>query len=159
VSNPSKQRGTAWESEIVSFLKSCGWPYVERRTLSGNKDRGDIAGIPGVVIEAKATKTAALAAHLDEANLEAENDGANLGAVWMKRRGHASAGNGYVIVDGWTFAALLNSAGYGGGSEPLTTTVATGTQRTMPTHAEYYQAHRDDPDEWGDPVTPDEAAS
>lgn len=124
MSNPSKQRGTAWESEIVSFLKSCGWPYVERRTLGGSKDRGDIAGIPGVVIEAKATKTALLGAYLDEAHLEADNDGANLGAVWMKRRGHTSAGNGYVIVDGWTFAALLQEAGYGG-NDPSVSTATT----------------------------------
>jgi hypothetical protein len=119
MSNPSKAKGTAWESEIVSFLQSCGWPYVERRTLAGSKDRGDIAGIPGVVIEAKATKTVALGAYLDEANTEVLNDGANLGVVWLKRRGQTSAGNGYVVMDGWTFAGLLHEAGYGGKSELL----------------------------------------
>lgn len=131
MSNPSKSKGTAWESAIVSFLQSAGWPYVERRTLAGSKDRGDIAGIPGVVIEAKSTKTAALGAYVDEANLEAENDsglrGSSLGVAWLKRRGKSSAGNGYVVMDGWTFVALLNEAGYGNYNEyaaPLATATA-----------------------------------
>jgi Holliday junction resolvase len=131
MSNPSKAKGTAWESAIVSFLQSAGWPYVERRTLAGSKDRGDIAGIPGVVIEAKATKTAALGAYVDEANQEAVNDspggmGGSLGVVWLKRRGKSSAGNGYVVMDGWAFVALLNEAGYGNynayAEQPQTTT-------------------------------------
>jgi hypothetical protein len=114
MSNPSKRRGTAWESAIVSYLRLEGWPYAERRALSGSKDRGDIAGIPGLVIEAKATKTAALGAYLDEANTEVLNDGAELGVVWLKRRGHVSPANGYVVMDGATFVGLLHSAGYGG---------------------------------------------
>lgn len=119
MTNAPKRKGTAWESEIVSFLQACGWPHVERRTLSGAKDRGDIAGIPGVVIEAKATKTVALGAYLDEATVEAVNDGADIGAVWLKRRGRSSAGDGYVVMDGLTFAALLTSAGYGGTVQTL----------------------------------------
>lgn len=122
MSNPSKQRGTAWESEIVSFLKACGWPHVERRTLGGSKDRGDIAGIPGVVVEAKSTKAALLGQYVDEANTEAINDGANIGVAWLKRRGKVSAGNGYVVMDGWTFAGLLTSAGFGGSTQTLPTT-------------------------------------
>jgi hypothetical protein len=119
MSNPSKAKGTAWESQIVAFLQACGWPYVERRTLNGSKDRGDIAGIPGVVIEAKATKTVALGSYLDEANTEALNDGANIGAVWLKRRGCPHAADGYVVMDGATFTGLLHSAGYGGSAQLL----------------------------------------
>ena len=111
--NPSKQKGTAWESAIVAFLQHTGWPYAERRTLAGSKDRGDIAGIPGVVIEAKNVKTIALGTFLDEANLEAFNDGAAYGVAWIKRRGRTWPGHGYVLMDGDAFVGLLIEAGYG----------------------------------------------
>ena len=113
MSNPSKAKGTAWESAIVSFLREHGWPYVERRALAGGKDRGDIAGVVGVVIEAKNTKTLALGTFLDEANTEAANDGADFGVAWMKRRGKSWPGHGYVLMDGSTFVGLLVEAGYG----------------------------------------------
>ena len=114
MANPNGRKGTAWETQICDYLISRGWPHVERRRLNGRYDRGDIAGIPGVVIEAKNAKTIALAAWLDEAIEEAENDHADLGAAWFKRRGKASAGDGYVLMDGRTFAKLLTAAGYGG---------------------------------------------
>lgn len=113
MSNPSKAKGTAWESAIVSFLQAQGWPYVERRALAGGKDRGDIAGIPGVVIEAKAVKTIALGTFLDEADAEALNDGADFGVAWIKRRGKVWPGHGYVVMSGAAFVALLAEAGYG----------------------------------------------
>lgn len=123
MTNPSKKAGTAWESAIVSYLQDHGWPYAERRTLAGSKDRGDVAGVPGVVIEAKATKTVALGTYVDEANTEVLNDGAELGVVWLKRRGFVSPANGYVVMDGGTFVNLLHAAGYG---KPYSTFVDRG---------------------------------
>jgi hypothetical protein len=110
--NRNKARGTAWESRVVAYLQGCGWPHVERRALNGAKDRGDIAGIPGVVIEAKSAATFRLAEWLDEATIEAANDGADIGVVWFKRKGKTDVGAGYVLMSGETFADLLNSAGY-----------------------------------------------
>jgi hypothetical protein len=114
VTNRSKAAGTAWESAIVKYLEAAGWVYAERRALRGNHDRGDIAGIPGLVIEAKNAKTIELAGWLDEANLEATNDHADLGVVWFKRRNRPWPGDGYVLMDGRTFTRLLTAAGYGG---------------------------------------------
>ena len=113
MTNRSKAKGTSWESEIVAFLRSAGWPHVERRTLNGATDRGDIAGIPGIVIEAKSVKTITLGAYVVEAAKERANDRADLGVAWIKRRGKASAGHGYVVMDGAQFAWLLKEAGYG----------------------------------------------
>ena len=110
--NASKRKGTAWEAAIVDHLRECGWPHVERRALNGSVDRGDIAGIPGVVIEAKNEKTITLAAYLDEANTERRNDHANIGVAWFKRRGRTSPADGYVLMDGAQFTALLREAGY-----------------------------------------------
>ena len=114
MTNRSKAKGTAWESAIIAYLRLRGWPYAERRALNGAIDKGDVAGIPGVVIEAKNAKTINLACWLDEATLEADNDHAAVGVVWFKRRGHINADHGYVLMDGDTFTHLLHDAGYGG---------------------------------------------
>lgn len=108
----SRRRGTRWETAIVDHLRTRGAPHAERRARNGARDRGDIAGIPGVVIEAKNEKAITLASYLDEANLEATNDGARIGAAWIKRRGRTCPGSGYVLMDGATFLKLLADAGY-----------------------------------------------
>lgn len=110
--NRSKQRGTAWESAIVAYLQERGWPHAERRALNGVRDRGDIAGLPGVVIEAKNTRDQALGSWINEANAEAANANCRIGVAWVHRRGKASAGDGYVVMDGHTFARLLKEAGW-----------------------------------------------
>ena len=84
--------------------------------MNGSKDRGDITGIPGVVIEAKNQERHSLAEWLEEALSEAANDGADVAAVWFHRRGKGSPGDGYVLLNGHTFAALLREAGYSGGA-------------------------------------------
>lgn len=114
MANRNGRVGTAWESEIVRTLQADGWLYAERRRLSGKFDRGDISGIPGVVIEAKSARKFELSQWLDEANTERDNDHADLGLVWFKRRGKPSAGDGFVLMDGRTAMLLLHAAGYGG---------------------------------------------
>lgn len=110
----NKAKGTRWESAVVEFLRQRGgFPHVERRALNGTHDRGDITGIPGVVIECKSQNRQSLAEWLDEAEQERKNAGAEVGVVWFKRRGKTSAGAGYVLMDGETFANLLRASGYG----------------------------------------------
>lgn len=108
----NKRVGTAWESEVVRFLRAAGVVHAERRALNGAKDRGDIAGLPGLVIEAKSAARLDLAGWLAEAEAERVNDGAEFGVVWAKRKGRASAGAGYVVMDGATLVRLLRAAGY-----------------------------------------------
>jgi hypothetical protein len=98
-----RQRGTAWESEIVRYLQAEGFPYAERRALSGARDKGDLTGLPGVVVEAKNESRTDLSGWLNEAHTERDNAG-------------ASAGDAYVLMDGATFARLLREAGYGDGA-------------------------------------------
>lgn len=71
----SKALGTSAETAVVRYLQQW-WPAAERRALSGNKDKGDVAGIPGVCIEIKAAKTLELAAWRRETWQEMENAGA-----------------------------------------------------------------------------------
>lgn len=108
----SKRKGTGWETAVVTYLKENGVPHAERRTLNGAKDRGDIAGIPGVVIECKNEKTVTLATYMDETEKERRNDNASIGAAWVKRRGKASPAHGYVVMTGERFLRLLADAGY-----------------------------------------------
>lgn len=106
----NKQKGSAWERAITEHLKAAGWPYAERRLAGSSKDRGDIAGVPGVVIEAKNCAAMNLAGWLEEAELERANDRAWLGVVWHKRRGKAAAADGYVTMTGAQFTTLLAMA-------------------------------------------------
>src|SRR5690606_32477102 len=105
----SKAKGTAAETAVVRFLQAAGFAQAERRTLNGVQDRGDIAGIPGVVIEVKNHARDQLPAWVAEAELERDNDRASLGVVWHKRRGKSSPGDWFVTVSGDQFAHLLRA--------------------------------------------------
>lgn len=107
----ARAKGTRWESAVVTYLQGKGWPHAERRALRGKHDRGDIAGVVGVVIEAKSAARVELASWLDEATAEAHH-GADVGVVWFKRRGRTSPGDGFVLMDGETFMRLLTEAGH-----------------------------------------------
>jgi hypothetical protein len=108
----SRKKGTAWESAIVTYLRGNGVPHAERRALAGTLDRGDIAGIPGVVIEAKSAARLDLAGWLAEAECERANDHATHGIVWAKRTGRTSPADGYAILSGAALVQLLTEAGY-----------------------------------------------
>ena len=108
----SRAKGTAWETAIVAYLQARGWPHAERRALAGHLDRGDIAGLVGVCLSAKSVKRLELAQWADEAASQAARGGADIAAVWFKRRGHTSPGRAYVLLDGHTFTKLLKEAGY-----------------------------------------------
>src|SRR5690554_1928067 len=102
----AKAKGTKWESDIVAYLRDNGFPHVERRSLNGVNDRGDITGIPGVVIEAKAQARYSFAEWLDEVKVEKANDNALVGVVWAHRRRKGSPGEGYAVMTGEQFAWL-----------------------------------------------------
>ena len=105
------KKGPLAEKQIVDFLRANGFPASERRVMGGSRDRGDVAGIPGLVIESKNQAKQTLAEWLDEANEEAGNGravhGDEIGVVWHKRRGKGSPGDWYVTMDGATFVELL----------------------------------------------------
>jgi hypothetical protein len=103
----AKKKGTAAETAVVTYLRAMGFAQAERRTLNGNKDRGDIAGLPGIVIEVKNCARQELAAWVQEAELERDNDNASLGAVWHKLRGKAHPADWFVTMSGEQFVHLL----------------------------------------------------
>ena len=103
----AKSRGTRAETAVVRALRAEGFVHAERRALHGNQDRGDIAGIPGLVIEVKNHARLALAEWVAEMETERDRDGARYGAVWHKRRGRANPHDWYVTMTGQDFLRLL----------------------------------------------------
>lgn len=112
MANRSKRLGTDGENGVVDYLVAEGFPHVERRALRGSKDCGDIAGLPGVVIEVKNTTTLSLAEFIKETELERQNAGADIAVCWHKRKGKGSAGDWYVTMTGKQFAYILKELGY-----------------------------------------------
>ena len=108
----SKQKRTSAETAVVNWLKAKGRKHVERRSLSGAADRGDIAGIPGVVLEVKNHARMELAEWIKELEVEMANDKAVTGVVIHKRKGKAYVGDWYATMPVSIWYQLLYEAGY-----------------------------------------------
>lgn len=108
----SKQKGSQAERDVARWLNQHGYPYAERSYGAGRPDDvGDIDGIPGLCIEVKNHKTLALAAWLNELEVEVENARASHGVLVVKRRGRADPGNWYAIMTLQNWTELAKEAG------------------------------------------------
>lgn len=105
MSNPSKQRGTRFETDVVRYLNEQG-VSCERRALQGAADKGDIAGIRGWVLELKCHREMALGSWAKEAAVEAARDNAAQWAVIHKRRMHGIQ-DAFVTIPLSTFVKIL----------------------------------------------------
>lgn len=110
----SRAKGTAAESMIVAFLRGL-WPGAERRALSGAKDRGDVAGTPGVCWEVKSAVRLNIPEWLRETEAERINSGSDLGVLVIKLRGfgEAKVGEMPALLPLKDLLRLLEAAGYG----------------------------------------------
>lgn len=92
MSNPSKAKGTRFESAVCDYLR---WALdderIQRLTLHGAKDVGDIGNVyfrgAPVVLECKATRTYNWRKHWNECEVEMGNRDTELGWVIQKRPG------------------------------------------------------------------------
>jgi hypothetical protein len=108
----SKQKGTSAETAVVNWLQSKGRKHVERRSLNGSHDRGDIAGIPCVVIEVKNCAKMELSQWVSELQVEMHNDKAETGTVIHKKRGTTDVGYWYATMPVSVWFELIEKAGY-----------------------------------------------
>jgi hypothetical protein len=108
----AKQKGTAAETAVVKYLKDNGFPYAERRALTGTYDKGDITGCGPVVFEVKNHKTLDLAGWIKELQAEITNAEAMTGVVVAKKRGTTFPGEWYAVLPFGLFVELLKEAGY-----------------------------------------------
>ena len=116
----SRDKGTRFESEVVDYLKERGFPHAERRALGGHRDRGDIAGVPGWMLECKAEQRIDWAGYADEVRRQQEHAGTPNGAAVIKRRGHPVE-RAYVQLDLATFVRLVDES-----TDPITTALRAG---------------------------------
>lgn len=93
-----KAKGREAENRVAAYLTEHLNREVERRRLTGVNDKGDMAGIPGVVIEVKAEKAFNLAGWIKELEAEMANAGASMGSVIHKRRGTLDVGSWYATL-------------------------------------------------------------
>ena len=105
----SKQKGTLAETAVVNYLRQF-WPSVERRALSGAKDKGDVAGIPNVVIEIKNHASYKLTEWIKETEVERNNAQASVGILVIKPKGIgvSQVNKWYAVVPLETMVTLLN---------------------------------------------------
>jgi hypothetical protein len=106
----SRAKGTAWETALCRYLDEALEPFtVERRAGRGANDTGDVAGLKGICIEAKAHKAMELGKWMSEAEVEADKDGGSLPIVAHKRKGKGDAGESYATMPLWAFVELLKA--------------------------------------------------
>lgn len=110
----AKKAGTSFESLIVAYLAQHVDDRIERRRLSGSKDRGDISGLrhmgERVVIECKNTARADLAGWATETETARGNDDAVAGLIIHKRHGRGQAGDQWVTCTLADLVALINGS-------------------------------------------------
>jgi len=106
----NKRAGARFEQQVADYLAAHGHPYAERRHVRGSRDRGDLSGIPGWVLELKATRELDVAGAVDEAAKEAGNAGTRWYAAILKRRRKPIA-EAYVVLPLRLFAELLREDG------------------------------------------------
>lgn len=118
----NKRKGSAYEIDLVDFVRVEMELDAERLPRTGRNDQGDlvIRLTPDLhlIIEAKNTQKIDLAGFLAEATVEAGNYGnaRNLdtyGAVAVKRRNHSTASS-YLVMEFHEFIALLLRVSTGG---------------------------------------------
>lgn len=99
----AKKAGAQFEIQVSNYLAEHLDDRITRRTLSGAKDRGDIANVRDshnrrIVIECKNTTRPNLAGWINEAHTEATNDNAHIGVVVHKRHGNANPADQWVAM-------------------------------------------------------------
>lgn len=108
----AKAKGRQTEQAVVEYLSRWS-PYVERRRLEGVADRGDIAGIPGWVLEVKSAGGGVKPTPwLNELAVEMENAGVERGAVVMRRKGRPNAEDFVAMMPLPMLVALMQDAGW-----------------------------------------------
>ena len=87
----AKAAGSRMERQVADWLRDHVSEFIDRRTKTGAKDRGDLTGVRAhgkrVAVEIKNTTRINLAGWIHEAHTEAGNDDAAVGVVVFKRHG------------------------------------------------------------------------
>jgi hypothetical protein len=116
MSNPQKNKGSAYERSIVNYLRENG--FTADRTRAGwADDRGDIHGVTApsgrpFTFECKNHRRDNLSGWIRELAVEVANAGGEVGAVIHKKTGTTEAGEQYATLPLSMLVSLLHEAGY-----------------------------------------------
>ena len=98
----ARQAGSRFEREIADYLAEHVDDRIDRRTLTGARDKGDIGGLrhmgQRVVIECKNTSRINLGTWINEAHTAMGNDDAGVAVVIHKRHGKGQPGDQWVTT-------------------------------------------------------------
>jgi len=107
LTSPQKRKGSAAELAVAKWLRKLGWIHAERSRCGWSDDRGDIDGMPGVVVEVKNCKTISIPEWLRELEVEIANAQAWTGAVIAKRKGSTDVDDWYAIMPAKIWGELM----------------------------------------------------
>ena len=110
MSNPSKPKGSAWESVVRDYLTDATGRRVERIPAGASLDRGDLSGLDGVAVECKDVAKIELASIVDEAVVEATNVGDDTLPVAIIKRPRRTAPDAYAVMPLWAWVILYEKA-------------------------------------------------
>lgn len=108
----AKAKGRATENQAVEWLRSKGWVNAERRRLAGTSDLGDIAGIPGMVIEVKSAAQWQPTKWLAECEVERDNAQAELAFVMARPKGGTNVDDWVIMMTPAQLLDLLEQTGW-----------------------------------------------
>ncbi len=107
MTSPQKRKGSAAELAVAKWLRKLGWIHAERSRAGWQDDRGDIDGMPGVVVEVKNEKKIDIPGYLRELEVEIENAKAWTGTVIIKRRGSTNVDDWYAVMPAKIWGELM----------------------------------------------------
>jgi hypothetical protein len=116
MSNPQKNKGSAYERSIVNYLRESGFT-VDRTRAGWSDDRGDIHGIASptgrpFTFECKNHRRDNLPGWIKELYVEVHNAGGYAGAVIHKKSGTTDGGEQFATLPLSMLVLLLREAGY-----------------------------------------------
>lgn len=111
----AKKKGRDWETACAEwFTRKLRLP-VERRRLTGIEDRGDLAGLPSLVVECKNVQAWDATGWLAECAVETRNqarhasDPNTLGIVMRRTKGKPAVEDSIVLMTPATFLELYQA--------------------------------------------------
>lgn len=114
----AKTKGAKTEADFVDWIKLRGVPNAERRHLSGQYDKGDVAGwVKGdgqksVCVEVKSGASLKLPAWIKELKAEVDNAQADVGFIAIRPSGKPKVDDWWAVMPMPEMMKLLEEAGY-----------------------------------------------
>ena len=116
MSNPQKNKGSAYERSIVNYLRSAGFD-ADRTRAGWTDDRGDVHGVTDIqgrpfTFECKNHRRDNLPGWIVELEREIANAGGDIGVVVHKKHGTTKPEDQYASLPLRMLVQLIKKAGY-----------------------------------------------